>query len=191
MRLQLFCPRSNCLSIPENSTRSLQQVIRYLLVGGFNTIFGYGLFAALNLLLQPLGSYSYMLASFLANLIAITVAFLGYKWFVFRTHGNYLREWVRCLAVYSTGMLVTLAGLPVLVTLIHHVLRPQKPAPYIAAAIMAVVTVALSFLGHKHFSFGHQNSPELKRLDREPKSPGRNTITEPALAAKLALGGER
>jgi putative flippase GtrA len=176
------------LTIPGNSTRSLQQVIRYLLVGGFNTIFGYALFAALNLLLQPLGSYSYMLASFLANLIAITVAFLGYKWFVFKTHGSYLREWMRCLAVYSTSMVVTLAGLPVLVTLIHHVLKPQKPAPYIAAAVMAVVTVALSFLGHKHFSFGRQQSPELDRRDRQPESPGGNTVGEPVLAAKLALG---
>ena len=40
----------------------------------------------------------------LANLIAITVAFLGYKWFVFRTRGNYLVEWIRCFGVYGSSM---------------------------------------------------------------------------------------
>jgi putative flippase GtrA len=179
------------LSSLGNSTKSLPQAIRYLLVGGFNTIFGYALFAVLNLMLQPLGSYSYMLASFLANLIAITVAFLGYKWFVFKTHGNYLREWMRCLAVYSTGMFLTLAGLPILVTLIHHMLRPQKLAPYIAAAIMAVVTAALSFFGHKHFSFGGQNLPQLDPLDRRSRLAGENPMPESVLAEKLALEGER
>jgi hypothetical protein len=33
--------------------------------------------------------------------IGITIAFLCYKHFVFRTHGNYLKEWLRCFAVYS------------------------------------------------------------------------------------------
>ena len=29
-----------------------------------------------------------------STVINITVAFLGYKWFVFKTKGNYLREWM-------------------------------------------------------------------------------------------------
>jgi putative flippase GtrA len=133
---------------------SLWQMGRYLLVGAFNTVFGYSLFAVLNFSLQRLGSYSYMLASLLSNLIAISVAFLGYKWFVFETKGNYLKEWLRCIAVYSSAMLITLAGLPILVPLLRHfmVQRPQA-APYLAAAIMAVITVIASFFGHKHISF--------------------------------------
>ena len=69
------------------SNKSLHQFARYVLVGGFNTVFGYGLFALLNWLFTGLVSYSYMYAAALANIIAITVAFLGYKWFVFRTRG--------------------------------------------------------------------------------------------------------
>jgi putative flippase GtrA len=130
------------------------QMTRYLLVGAFNTLFGYSLFAVLNYGLQDLGSYSYMLASLLSNLIAITVAFLGYKWFVFKTKGNYLKEWIRCMGVYGGGMLLTLAGLPVLVPLLRRAMlhRPQA-APYVAAAIMAVVVVIVSFFGHKYISF--------------------------------------
>ena len=139
---------------------SLWQMGRYLLVGAFNTVFGYSLFAVLNFCLQGLGSYSYMLASLLSNLIAISAAFLGYKWFVFKTKGNYLKEWLRCIAVYSSAMLLTLAGLPILVPLLRHfmVQRPQA-APYLAAAIMAVITVIASFFGHKHISFAVEAEP--------------------------------
>lgn len=140
--------------------RSLTQITRYLLVGAFNTVFGYSLFAVLNHGLQGLGAYSYMLASLVSNLIAITVAFLGYKWFVFKTKGNYLKEWIRCVMIYSSGMLLTLVGLPILVPLLRHVIsRRAQAAPYVAAAIMAVVTVIASFLGHKQISFTVKTSP--------------------------------
>jgi putative flippase GtrA len=153
--------------------RSVGQMGRYLLVGGFNTVFGYSLFAVLNFSLQGMGPYSYMLASLLSNLVAISVAFLGYKWFVFRTKGNYLKEWIRCVAVYSSGLLLTLAGLPILVPLLRRSLtqRPQA-APYVAAAIMAVVTVIASFFGHKHISFAVKTNPEAD------KATGRSFFTE-------------
>ena len=82
----------------QHSHKSLQEFVRYILVGGFNTVFGYGLFALLNWSFRGLGSYNYMYAALLANLIATSVAFLGYKWFVFRTRGNYMVEWLRCSA---------------------------------------------------------------------------------------------
>jgi len=142
------------------AARRFSQMGRYLLVGAFNTVFGYSLFVVLNYSLQNIGPYSYMLASLLSNLIAITVAFLGYKWFVFKTKGNFVREWIRCIAVYSSGMLLTLAGLPLLVPLLRRLLvqRPQS-APYWAAAIMAIVTVVASFFGHKHISFAVKSGP--------------------------------
>jgi putative flippase GtrA len=127
--------------------------MRYLLVGGFNTAFGYSLFALLNWLFAGLGSFSYMYAAVLANLIAITVAFLGYKWFVFRTRGNYLTEWVRCVGVYGSSMAIGLVGLPILVPVLRaHFQHPER-APYIAAAVLTVITIAFSFFGHKGFSF--------------------------------------
>ena len=127
--------------------------MRYLLVGGFNTVFGYGLFAFLNWWFTGLGSYGYLYASILASLISITVAFLGYKWFVFRTRGNYLIEWIRCVGVYGSSMLIGLAGLSVLVPILRKSLHRPELAPYIAGAIMTAVTVIISFLGHKNISF--------------------------------------
>ncbi len=146
------------------SHKSLLQLARYILVGGFNTVFGYGVFALLNWSFAGLGSYSYMYAAVLANLIAITVAFLGYKWFVFRTRGNYLREWIRCLGVYGSSSLIGLAGLPILVPILRPHLRNPAHASYIAAAMLTVVTVVFSFVGHKNISFRQELSAEKEKV---------------------------
>ena len=132
---------------------------RYLLVGVWNTAFGYGTFALFTHLLENVVPQSYMLASVLANFINITVSFLGYKWFVFRTKGNYLREWIRCVGVYGSNALVGLAILPVLVYAIRHYSQWQRQAPYIAGAILTAFTVLVSFFGHKHFSFKQSAHP--------------------------------
>lgn len=137
----------------QSAHKSLRELTRYLLVGGFNTVFGYGLFALLNWLFSGLGSWSYMYAAVVSNLIAITVAFLGYKWFVFRTRGNYLMEWIRCLGVYGSSMLIGLAGLAILTPILRRSLHHPERASYLAAAIMTVVTIVFSFLGHKNISF--------------------------------------
>ncbi len=138
----------------------MPQLGRYILVGGFNTVFGYGLFAVLNWTLRGLGSYSYLYAGFLANLIAITVAFLGYKWFVFHTRGNYLSEWIKCVGVYGSSMLLNLAGLAVIVPMLRHYLKRPDYAPYLGGALLTVVTVLLSYLGHKHISFKRSDTAQ-------------------------------
>src|ERR1700722_2461010 len=82
------------------------QLFRYLLVGAWNTVFGYTCFFFITRgLSHVMPHYSYIAANLLSNILSITVAFLGYKWFVFRTKGNYLREWMRSLIVYSSAIL--------------------------------------------------------------------------------------
>ncbi|HEU5350889.1 MAG TPA: GtrA family protein [Terracidiphilus sp.] len=142
------------------SFKQLPQFVRYLMVGGFNTLFGYALFALLNWVLSGLGRYSYLLAAVLGNVVAITVAFLGYKWFVFRTRGHYLREWIRCLGVYGSTMVIGLVGLAILVPILEHHLERPILAPYVAGAMMTGVGVIISFLGHKNISFRRTISEE-------------------------------
>jgi putative flippase GtrA len=126
---------------------------RYLLVGTWNTLFGYGSFAFFTAVLSPMIPHSYIAASVISSLLNISVSFFGYKWFVFRTRGNYLREWLRCVAVYSGGILFSVLTLPILVVLIRHNTRFVAQAPYIAGAILAAFMVVYSFVGHKNFSF--------------------------------------
>src|ERR1700742_2112692 len=86
------------------------QFVRYLCVGAFNTFFGYCTFViALSLLNQVTPQrFLYLTvvpASVLSTPFNITVAYFGYKFFVFRTKGNYLSEWLKCFAVYGTSMI--------------------------------------------------------------------------------------
>jgi len=130
-----------------------RQFGRYLLVGALNTAFGYTTFAIFTAVLDKFVPQSYMLASVLSSAINITVAFLGYKWFVFKTRGNYLREWLRCVGVYGGNILFGLALLPIMVYVLRHHFGLQRQAPYIAGALLTGFTVLVSFFGHKHFSF--------------------------------------
>ena len=141
------------------------QFFRYIGVGVFNTVFGYSTFAIINFLLHRRNvPVSYLFAAALSNLINITVAWLGYKFIVFRTRGNYLREWLKAMAVYWSGFLPGLALLPLLVRLLNYLLPPtisafhhtggrRDLAPYIANALLIAVGVVYSFIGHKNVTF--------------------------------------
>jgi putative flippase GtrA len=134
-----------------------ETVVRYLAVGAFNTVFGYGCFALFTMLLTPLIAYGYVLAILFANLFAITFSFLGYKWFVFKTHGNYLKEWIRCVGVYTGNMVLSVTALPLLVPVVGRQTGNAKTAPYLAGAIVLAFSIVLSFFGHRHISFGGSN----------------------------------
>jgi len=134
------------------------QLIRYLLVGAWNTLFGYGcffLFARLFLHLMPSQpSLAASVASVVATVANITVSFTGYKLFVFRTKGNFLLEYARSFLVYLPTLVLSAVAIAPLTALLHRLLPLHAPqAPYIAGAILAFVTVVISFFGHKHISF--------------------------------------
>jgi len=126
---------------------------RFLVVGIWNTLFGYALYAGLTAVLTPHLPHAYIVASVLGSLLSITVAFLGYKWFIFKTKGNYLREWARCVVVYSGGILLGIVLLPIFVFGLRRMTQFDSAAPYIAGAILTGINVIASFLGHKKFSF--------------------------------------
>ena len=134
------------------------QLGRYLAVGACNTLFAYLTFALFTVLLDRYIPASYMAASFLSSILNITASFLGYKWFVFKTKGNYLREWTRCLMVYSGSIILGLALLPPLVFVISYLTHEPRAAPYIGGALVLGTQVILSFLGHRNFSFRYDGA---------------------------------
>jgi len=134
------------------------EVLRYLLVGAWNTVFAYTLYSGFVFLYGHFLPHRYLyltvvIASITAKPIGITMSFLCYKHFVFRTQGNYLREWLRCFAVYGVGMLPELIALPILTHLFLRFALTQHPAPYLAGAVITIFTATLSYFGHKKFSF--------------------------------------
>jgi len=123
------------------------QKVRYLLAGGWNTVFGYGAFASLYFLFHR--HCNYLILAVIANILAITMAYATYKCIVFRTKGNILREYLRFYGVYGANALVGLALLSIFVDLFHL-------SPYLAPLLTTFITVVISYFGHKHFSFKHR-----------------------------------
>jgi putative flippase GtrA len=105
--------------------------------------------------------YGYLVATIVSNFVAITVAFLGYKWIVFRTRGNYLREWLRCMGVYGTSMAISFAGMAILVPIARRHMQHPQEASYVVAAVLTLAMVIVSFLGHKNISFRGDRGGEI------------------------------
>jgi putative flippase GtrA len=164
------------------------QFARYVCVGVFNTLFGYLNFVVILTLLNAalpahLLYLTVILASTLAVPLNITVAYLGYKFFVFRTKGNYLGEWLKSFAVYGTGVIPGLVALSALtrflqsmihrhatslhvflsavehhlsghpLLLLQHITTGNAIAGYIAGAVVIGVSTIYSFVGHKKVTF--------------------------------------
>ncbi len=133
------------------------EVIRFLLVGAFNTGFSLALYNVFVLLVRHFLHNEIFVADLsqiLSMPIAISVAFLGYKWFVFRTHGNYLKEWLRCFAVYGVGFPISiLIVLPAATEcfLSFHVTKPY--AANLAGIVNSLTIACYSYFAHKKFSF--------------------------------------
>jgi putative flippase GtrA len=118
--------------------------LRYLAVGVWNTAFGYGLFAALQLTLGDSVGYLILLA--IAQVIGTLNAFAGYRLLVFRVHGDVLRDLARFSTVYIGAFAVNIAVLPLLVEV------AGLPV-LLAQAIVTAGTVVASFFAHRGFSF--------------------------------------
>lgn len=113
--------------------------LRFLIVGGLNTVFGYGVFAALILL-----KVHYAIASFLATAAGILFNFKTYGTLVFESHEN-----SRILRFFIVYGITYLAGLlPLGWGKAHHV------SLLIVAAIIALPMAAFSFFLNRRFVFG-------------------------------------
>ncbi len=117
---------------------------RFLLVGAFNTAFGYLVFVVLYLLAGS--RFHYLLVAVLAHFLAVIVAFLCHRRIVFRAEGPWLMQFIRYNLSVLGVMLAGLLGLYLLVSVLH-----MHPLP--AQAIVTALTVAISYFAHRHFSF--------------------------------------
>ena len=129
-----------------------QTKVRFVLVGVWNTIFGYLVFVGLDYLFNLFFSpryVAYMSAAVLANIIAILNAYIFHKFVTFRSPLRGLAiipEFVRFFSMYLFSFFLGLVLLPVFVELFHL-------DPKIAGALLIPITVIISYLGHSRFSF--------------------------------------
>lgn len=118
--------------------------LRFLAIGGWNTLFGYACFVGLYWLLHD--HLHYLVIGVLAHIVAVINAFACHRLLVFRSRGAILAEFVRFnlaqLFVLGCGLL----ALWLVVTILH--LSPLR-----GQALVTVGTILLSYIAHRRFSF--------------------------------------
>lgn len=131
-------------SIRSLRSHPLWQPVMFLLVGGWNTLFGVGLYAVAYFFLKERVNYFALL--FFCNIVAITNAFIFYKLLVFKTKSDWLIEYLRFYGVYGAAMVLGMGLVALEVRVLHF-------HPVLANFTATIITVIISFVGHKHFSF--------------------------------------
>jgi Predicted membrane protein len=121
-----------------------REQLLYLVVGGWNTVFGYGMWALMQYLFG--GYLHYLAVVLLAWPIAVLNAYLGHRYIVFRSRGPVLKELPRFSLVYVAALVVNLALLPVALSVLPLNI-------YVVQALLLGLVVVCSYWSHKHFSF--------------------------------------
>jgi putative flippase GtrA len=118
--------------------------IRYLLAGGWNTVFGY---SAGMLIYNFLSATTHiLLIGIFTNLLTITMSFLTYKFFVFRSKNQWFKEYLKSFLVYGISAIFGILALWIMVDYLSI-------AFWFSQAIIVILTIIFSYLSHKNFTF--------------------------------------
>ena len=117
---------------------------RYIAVGAFITAYGYGLFAAIELLAGD--HLPYLVVLLVTHLVSVLEAFVLHKLVVFRVPGYWLLDLARFWSVYAISLALNLMVLPLLV-------EGAGMDVLIAQAAFLVWMTGLTFIVHRRFTF--------------------------------------
>lgn len=127
------------------------QQVRFVLVGGYNTVISYALYA---LILWCTNEKSPQLALFFSFLISTVHNFFTHKIYVFNTKGNYLKEYPKCLFTWSTSYFFN----TLLLAFFTKILNIN---PYLAQLFSATIVAINTYIWLKYFAF-NRKSQEMK-----------------------------
>lgn len=123
------------------------QRVAFLIVGGLNTLIGFGWFVLFQITVgRSIGDWGYMAALVLSHVTSVICAFLLQRYFVFRVRGHFWLDLGRFELVQLTSFGINLVALPLAVQILHI-----PPIP--ANAVITVITVTMSYFAHRYFSF--------------------------------------
>lgn len=131
----------------------LPQKLRFLLVGGYNTLFSYLLYMAFLYYFETW----VQLSLFLSYLLSSVHNYLTQKFYVFNTRGSYVREYLKCVIVWvlSYGLNAAILGF---LTHVCHI------NPYVAQIMSQIPVIVFNFVFLKYFAFQLLNSTFFQQL---------------------------
>jgi putative flippase GtrA len=127
-----------------STVRNADQRVVFVVVGLFNTLAGFGLFALFQVLVGS--RFGYMWSLLLAHVTSVLVAFVAHRRITFDVQGRVFGDLVRFESIYLGGLAVNAALLPLLVEI-------AGLKVLVAQACVTAVTAVLSWLGHSRLTF--------------------------------------
>jgi putative flippase GtrA len=117
-----------------------EQLIKFSLVGILNTVIGYAVFFVASLFMN------YIIALLIAHVVGVTNSFFWNKYWVFRSDGNKVVEFLKFYSIYALVLIVNIVLLYYLVSVLHF-------EPQISQLVLLPILTIITYLGHKHWSF--------------------------------------
>ena len=126
-----------------NSWFKINDKIRFIFVGGFNTAISYMIFVILVLIF---GKNHHQICVIGQWILSSFISFLNQKFFVFNTKGNYVKEYIKCCSTWVVGFILNIVILEIM---IKFILKNIYFAQLLALTIVPIITYILL----KHFAF--------------------------------------
>lgn len=126
--------------------------VKFVIVGIWNTIFGYALFYLLDTLFEGIFAkqyYAYMFAMVLSYVVGIINAYIFHKLITFQSlvrGKGIIDEFYRFAMTYIVTLCLSLILLPLFVEILHM-------HPRVAAIFILGICTVVSYLGHSAYSF--------------------------------------
>lgn len=126
--------------------------VKFVIIGIWNTLFGYAVFFGFDTLfthLIPTRHMAYLTAMALSNVLSIINAYVFHKYVTFKSDVKgmgIIREFIRFTTTYVVAICLSLALMPVFVEILRF-------NPKVAAAVVMLICVVISYVGHSRFSF--------------------------------------
>ncbi|NQW58327.1 MAG: GtrA family protein [Polynucleobacter sp.] len=128
-------------------TQSQREKVRFLVVGGFNTIFGLGLYPFLYFILGAAnGPIGYLHLLLISQLICVSISYFGNKIFVFRSKNSSISEYGRFWLYHLLVIGVNLLLLPL-------IMNGLSVNPMIAQTLFSVLVIITSYVWHSKITF--------------------------------------
>ena len=112
-----------------------------MIVGGINTVVGYGVYV----ILLAVG-LDYLIAFTIATIVGVFNSYLWNRFFTFKSKSKAVSEIIKFASVYFISFCFGLLFLKVIVGLFGI-------NQYVAGILNIIITTVISWFGHKNFSF--------------------------------------
>lgn len=120
--------------------------VSFLLVGGFNTLLGFGIYTFLTVWIFNSLKFGYLISLVISYAVGIVAGFYLYRKFVYKVKGNLFPDFIKFTSVYLFSIALNIILLPLLVQF-------TPLGPLISQALVIVATTLVSYFGHGYFSF--------------------------------------